>query len=60
MVLVLIFINKKPVETDPIVEVSTSEDALAEKICFVKCGTQNWFAENTGWIDFYLYEFVLD
>lgn len=33
---------------------------LYKKIGFVKCGTQNWFAENTGWIDFYLYEFVLD
>ena len=32
---------------------------LYTKIGFVKCGTQNWFAENTGWIDFYLYEFVL-
>lgn len=32
---------------------------LYEGLGFVKCGVQNWYAENTGWIDFYLYEYVL-
>lgn len=32
---------------------------LYEKCGFVKRGIQNWYADNTGWIDFYLYELVL-
>lgn len=32
---------------------------LYESLGFQKCGTQNWFASNTGWIDFYLYEYIL-
>lgn len=32
---------------------------LYEKCGFVKRGTQNWYADNTGWTDFYLYELVL-
>lgn len=32
---------------------------LYESCGFIKCGTQNWYADNTGYIDFYLYEFVL-
>lgn len=32
---------------------------LYESIGFKKCGVQNWYASNTGWIDFYLYEYVL-
>ncbi|MGN0600364.1 MAG: GNAT family N-acetyltransferase [Oscillospiraceae bacterium] len=31
---------------------------LYESIGFHKCGSQKWYAENTGWIDFFLYEFV--
>ncbi|MGN1305658.1 MAG: GNAT family N-acetyltransferase [Oscillospiraceae bacterium] len=31
---------------------------LYESIGFKKCGSQKWYAENTGWIDFFLYEFV--
>ena len=31
---------------------------LYESIGFKKCGCQNWYAENTGWIDFYLYEYI--
>ena len=27
-----------------------------ESLGFVFCGRQHWYAENTGWIDFYLYE----
>lgn len=33
---------------------------LYESMGFVKRDTKNWFAANTGWIDFYLYELVLD
>ena len=29
---------------------------LYEKLGFKKCGVQRWYADNTGWIDFYLYE----
>lgn len=32
---------------------------LYEKCGFTKGGTQNWYADNTGWIDFCLYEYVL-
>lgn len=31
---------------------------LYESIGFQKCGSHKWYAENTGWIDFILYEFV--
>ena len=32
---------------------------LYEKLGFVFRGKQHWFAENTGWTDFYLYELKL-
>lgn len=32
---------------------------LYETMGFKKCGTQRWYADNTGWIDFYLYEYCL-
>lgn len=32
---------------------------LYEKYGFTKMGTKNWYADNTGWIDFFLYEYVL-
>lgn len=32
---------------------------LYESQGFIKCGTQNWYASNTGDIDFYLYEYTL-
>lgn len=31
---------------------------LYESIGFKKQGSQRWFADNTGWIDFFLYEYV--
>lgn len=31
-----------------------------EKLGFTYCGKQHWYAENTGWTDFYLYEYVLE
>ncbi|MBP1561036.1 MAG: GNAT family N-acetyltransferase [Oscillospiraceae bacterium] len=31
---------------------------LYESIGFKKRGCQKWYADNTGWIDFFLYEFV--
>lgn len=33
---------------------------LYENFGFTKRGIQNWYADNTGWIDFYLYEFILE
>ena len=39
---------------------NTPAHRLYEGLGFKKCGTQNWYAGNTGYIDFYLYEFVLD
>ena len=30
-----------------------------EKLGFKYCGKQNWYAENTGWIDFFLFEYEL-
>lgn len=33
---------------------------LYKKMGFIYCGTAHWFAENTGWTNFYLYEYVLD
>lgn len=29
------------------------------KLGFTYCGKQNWYADNTGWTDFLLYEYVL-
>lgn len=39
---------------------NTPAHKLYEGLGFTKCGTQNWYASNTGYIDFYLYELVLD
>lgn len=33
---------------------------LYEKLGFTYCGTQHWYADNTGWTNFYLYEYVLN
>lgn len=33
---------------------------MYEKLGFTYCGKQHWYAENTGWTDFYLYEYVLN
>ncbi|MGN0623008.1 MAG: GNAT family N-acetyltransferase [Oscillospiraceae bacterium] len=38
---------------------NTPAHRLYEDLGFEKCGTQNWYASNTGYIDFYLYELVL-
>ena len=38
---------------------NTPAQRLYEDLGFIKCGTQNWYASNTGYIDFYLYELVL-
>ena len=32
---------------------------LYESLGFAKCGTCHWYAENTGWYDFFLYEYLL-
>lgn len=39
---------------------NTPAHRLYENSGFIKCGTQNWYAGNTGYIDFYLYELVLE
>lgn len=39
---------------------NTPAHKLYEGLGFVRCGIQNWYASNTGYIDFYLYELVLD
>lgn len=38
---------------------NTPAHKLYESLGFVKRGVQNWYADNTGWIDFFLYEFVV-
>lgn len=38
---------------------NTPAHRLYEDLGFIKCGIQNWYASNTGYIDFYLYELVL-
>ena len=50
--------NKKAVRLDALC-CNTPAHRLYEGLGFVKCGTQNWYAGNTGYIDFYLYELVL-
>lgn len=32
---------------------------LYEKLGFIYCGKQHWYAQNTGWTDFFLYEYIL-
>lgn len=39
---------------------NTPAHKLYEGLGFVRCGIQNWYASNTGYIVFYLYELVLD
>lgn len=38
---------------------NTPAHRLYKNLGFIKCGIQNWYASNTGYIDFYLYELVL-
>ena len=35
---------------------NTPAQRFYESLGFVFCGKQHWYAENTGWTDFYLYE----
>lgn len=39
---------------------NTPAHRLYEDLGFINCGIQNWYASNTGFIDFYLYELVLE
>ena len=32
---------------------------LYESLGFQKRDVRHWYAENTGWVDFYLFEFLL-
>lgn len=38
---------------------NTPAQQLYEGLGFERCGVQNWYASNTGDIDFYLYEYLL-
>ena len=48
--------NKKAVRLDALC-CNTPAHRLYESIGFKKCDVQNWYASNTGWIDFYMYEY---
>lgn len=39
---------------------NTPAQRFYEKLGFTYCGKQHWYAENTGWTDFYLYEYIFD
>ena len=40
-------------------ECNTPAHRLYESLGFKKCDVRHWYAENTGWIDFYLFEYLL-
>ncbi len=49
--------NKKAVRLDALC-CNTPAHRLYESIGFQKRGCQRWYADNTGWIDFFLYELI--
>lgn len=49
--------NKKAIRLDALC-CNQPAHRLYEAMGFKKCGIQNWFASNTGWIDFFLYEYI--
>lgn len=50
--------NKKAVRLDAL-SCNVPAHKLYESLGFVNRGTERWFAENVGWMDFFLFEFVL-
>lgn len=50
--------NKKAVRLDAL-RCNAPAHRLYESLGFTRRGVANWYAENTGRIDFYLYEYVL-
>lgn len=50
--------GKKAVRLDAL-SCNTPAQRLYESLGFVKKGQQRWYADNVGWTDFYLYEYVL-
>lgn len=50
--------RKKAVRLD-VLSCNAPAIRLYEFLGFQRRGVQNWYASNTGWIDFYLYEYIL-
>ena len=50
--------GKKAIRLDAI-SCNLPAQLLYESLGFSRRGTQRWYAGNTGWIDFYLYEIIL-
>lgn len=51
-------LGKKAVRLDAL-SCNTPAQRLYEAVGFIKKGQERWFADNVGWMDFFLYEFVL-
>lgn len=51
--------RKKAIRLDALF-CNTPAHRLYESLGFKKCDVKNWYAKNTGWIDFYLFELVFE
>lgn len=51
-------IGKKAVRLDAL-SCNTPANRLYEALGFERKGQRRWYADNVGWMDFYLYEFIL-
>lgn len=51
--------NKRAVRLDTLC-CNIPAQRFYESIGFNRIGVQNWYANNTGWIDFILYEYLID
>jgi ribosomal protein S18 acetylase RimI-like enzyme len=49
--------HKKAIRLDALF-CNTPAHRLYKSLGFKKCDVKNWYAKNTGWIDFYLFELV--
>ena len=50
--------GKKAVRLD-VLACNAPAHRLYESLGFKKCGVCHWYAENTGWFDFYLFEYLV-
>ena len=50
--------NKKAVRLDAL-SCNKPAHKLYESLGFINRGTERWYAENVGWMEFFLFEFVL-
>lgn len=50
--------NKRAVRLDALC-CNLPANRLYESLGFVRRGIQNWYADNTGYADFYLYEYII-